>query len=209
MIIVVAGIVVYFGPRVQGDSVPQAGVDGSHTPELDSTSSGVTLRQIHSPGTVERDLTLPAGQCHMIVVDADAGEYLPDQTCTPGAVDPAVTQESIDATICVSGYTSTVRPPSTDTNKIKTMELAAYGIAYDKTIELDHQIPLELGGANSVSNLWPEANTSTATTVNNPKDQVENDLKTAVCDHTVTLIAAQTAINSNWVTAETVLGLSR
>src|ERR1700687_1954524 len=38
-------------------------------------------------------------------------DILPDPKCTPGAVDPSVTQDNIDSTICVSGYTKTVRPP--------------------------------------------------------------------------------------------------
>src|SRR5579872_5329391 len=36
---------------------------------------------------------------------------LPDPTCTPGSIDPAVTQATILSTICVNGYTKTVRPP--------------------------------------------------------------------------------------------------
>ena len=36
---------------------------------------------------------------------------LPDRRCTPGAIDPAVTQADIQSTICVTGYADTVRPP--------------------------------------------------------------------------------------------------
>jgi hypothetical protein len=39
----------------------------------------------------------------------DAGRA--DASCTPGAFDPDVTQSTIDQTICVSGWTATVRPP--------------------------------------------------------------------------------------------------
>ncbi|MGW4529241.1 hypothetical protein [Amycolatopsis sp. NPDC004378] len=41
---------------------------------------------------------------------------LPDPACTPGALNPDVTQASIGSTICVSGWTATIRPrPATPT----------------------------------------------------------------------------------------------
>jgi hypothetical protein len=49
-----------------------------------------------------------AGSCHA----RGSGLYsLPDPHCTPGAIDPAVTQADIGRTICVSGYTEKARPP--------------------------------------------------------------------------------------------------
>ena len=100
--------------------------------------------------------TLPdlagAGQCHA----ADGG-FLPDHLCTMGAVDPRVTQGNIAATICRSGYTATVRPPESVTEPIKVERMAAYGISAPLAMyELDHLIPLELGGASTLTNLWPE-----------------------------------------------------
>jgi len=91
----------------------------------------------------------------------------------------------------------------------KRMLIAAYG-DYDGSsaspYELDHLIPLELGGSSSTLNLWPEQNIGgTGTYVHNAKDQVEDDLHTAVCDGQVSLAAAQQAIASNWTTAEAML----
>lgn len=60
-----------------------------------------------------------------ICLTANAGD-LPDPLHTPGAVDPAVTQDNIDRTICVPGYTRTVRPPAAYTNRIKREELDSY-----------------------------------------------------------------------------------
>ena len=48
----------------------------------------------------------------------------PNATLTPGATNPEVTQENIHDTICVKGWTDTVRPPSSYTNKLKTTQLA-------------------------------------------------------------------------------------
>ncbi|MCZ9882729.1 hypothetical protein [Arthrobacter sp. B2a2-09] len=170
-------------------------------------ASAAAVKSIHSPGIVATDEQLAVGQCSAKVVDAATGEYLPDPACTPGAADPAVTPENIDSTICTSGYTATVRPPASDTDKVKAESLREYGQTAMKTTEYDHLISLELGGTNSVSNLWPEPNKAGATGTTNPKDAVENTLHKAVCTHKVTLSAAQQAIAHNWVTAIRDLGL--
>jgi hypothetical protein len=45
---------------------------------------------------------------------------LPDPACTPGALNPDVTQASIGSTICVSGWTATIRPPTAAQNAMLT-----------------------------------------------------------------------------------------
>jgi len=118
---------------------------------------------------------------------------------------PQVTQANIASTICKSGWTSTIRPATSVTNKLKTEGIAAYG--YSDTsmsaYEEDHLISLELGGAPSdPKNLWPEPGGSP-----NPKDKVENDLNKAVCGGKVQLADAQRAIATDWTSAEKVLGI--
>ncbi|MGF1427036.1 hypothetical protein [Kitasatospora sp. LaBMicrA B282] len=54
---------------------------------------------------------------------------LPDPNCTPGALNPDVTQDTIDSTICVSGWTSTIRPSTSYTNRLKAQGIADYGYA--------------------------------------------------------------------------------
>ena len=44
-------------------------------------------------------------------LSALAGD-LPDPVDTPGAINPKVTQDNIHQTICVQGWTKTVRPPA-------------------------------------------------------------------------------------------------
>lgn len=130
-----------------------------------------------------------------------ARDGLPDPACTPGGTDPRVTSANIDRTICVSGYTKTVRPAVSVTSAIKRERMAAYGATGSPSdYELDHLIPLELGGAPAdVANLWPEPlqGGEGATT----KDQVENALHRAVCAHRLALADAQRAIATNWRTA--------
>lgn len=129
---------------------------------------------------------------------------LPDPRCTPGAKDPRVTQATIYSTICVTGYTATVRPPESVTERFKyDVSWPEYGIpSYDHG-ELDHLIPLELGGSSAAANLWPEIGP-----IPNPKDGVENALNHAVCSGRVSLRAAQRAIAADWLTAESVLSIT-
>jgi hypothetical protein len=151
---------------------------------------------LHDPGQVTGTLT---GPCH-----AGGGGQLPDPRCTPGGIDPAVTQATIHSTICTSGYTSTIRPPESQTESFKFHEAyPAYGIASGTATELDHLVPLELGGNNSAANLWPEVPPTP-----NPKDSVENAVNAAVCAGRVTLASAQQAIARDWQTAESRLGLT-
>jgi hypothetical protein len=124
---------------------------------------------------------------------------LPDPSCTPGVADPRVTQDNIDSTICVSGYSSLVRPPVSYTEPLKFKLMDAYGYTDSPSnYELDHLIPLELGGAPfNVKNLWPEpwyGNNDASV-----KDRLENYLHDQVCSGNIDLKTAQNEIATNWV----------
>jgi hypothetical protein len=72
---------------------------------------------------------------------------------------PDVTPSTIQSTICVPGYTKTVRPPWRYTNKIKEdlLRQRNESLSNKKLYELDHRIPLTAGGSpDSLSNLWLE-----------------------------------------------------
>jgi hypothetical protein len=133
------------------------------------------------------------GSCH----SSGSGLYsLPDPGCTPGAIDPAVTQRNINRTICRSGYSESVRPSESVTEREKRASLKSYGRHEPlHDYEYDHLVSLELGGArNDPRNLWPEPGGSP-----NPKDSLENRLHARVCDHRIKLAAAQLAIARDWV----------
>lgn len=140
----------------------------------------------------------PTTGCHWIL-----GGTLPDPNCTPGATNPDVTAATIGQTICVSGWTSTVRPPVSVTGPIKLDRMAVYGAPQPTSLyELDHLIPLELGGATqSLLNLWPEPRTVPQGKGFGAKDAVENRLRGEVCAGKITLHAAQQAIVADWRTA--------
>jgi len=144
----------------------------------------------------------PAGACHA----RGSGLYSePDLHCTPGALNPAVTQASIDSTICASGWTSTVRPPESITEPEKYASMEAYGDGGSaSSYEYDHDVPLELGGAvNDPRNLWPEPDYSTPSEgyYLNPKDRLEQALNRLVCDGRMSLSRAQRTIATDWVSA--------
>jgi hypothetical protein len=136
----------------------------------------------------------PAGSCH-------AHHALPDATCTPGARDRGVTQANIKRTICRTGYTKTVRPPTSYTTTLKRRQLASYGYYAGRSLsayEEDHLISLELGGSPTAEkNLWPEAHAPKPGSFQ--KDTVENSLHRQVCAGQIKLSTAQREIARNWL----------
>jgi hypothetical protein len=137
------------------------------------------------------------------------GERLPgepDPRLTPGALDPNVTQDDIGVTICVVGWTDTIRPSVSYTDSLKVEQIAQYG--YNDTnpadYEEDHLVPLELGGApTDPRNLWPEPLTASLPdgrdTGAAAKDTFENQLAREVCAGTMTLAQAQAETGAQWV----------
>jgi hypothetical protein len=121
---------------------------------------------------------------------ADSSLY-PDSQLTPGAVFPDVTASQV----CTPGYTKTVRNVSSET---KAEVFREYGITNPQPgqYEIDHFIPLELGGSNDISNLWPEPYSPGPGA--HEKDHVENFLHKEVCNGTISLQEAQDEIRTDW-----------
>jgi hypothetical protein len=126
---------------------------------------------------------------------------LPDHTITPGVVDPNVTQADIRSTICTGGYTKSVRPPRSYTDRIKRQQMREYGRKgpigdYSE----DHLIPLNLGGSpDDRGNLWPEPRTTYWSAQR--KDDLEFYMYTRVCRGDLSLEQARGDIAANWIDA--------
>jgi hypothetical protein len=140
----------------------------------------------------------------LVLVGCAAAPQLPPNVggYPPGAINPDVTQDNIKQTICVVGWTATIRPATSYTNAFKLELLHAQGLPdTDKTkYELDHYIPLELGGhPRNPDNLWlqPWGGAMGAKV----KDRLETKLKKLVCDGEVTLERARTDIRTDWQSA--------
>lgn len=107
----------------------------------------------------------------------------PDLTCTKGVANPAVTAATLAETICKPGYTSTIRPPASYTDRLKVQQIAAYGFV-DKDpshYREDHWWALEAGGdPRDPQNLWPQP------TYTNPnsysKDSLERAENAYICE---------------------------
>jgi hypothetical protein len=120
------------------------------------------------------------------------------QPPVPGAIDPHVTQANIHETICKPGYTTTVR------NVPKAMKAFIYrrdGMKRKRGVccEIDHEISLELGGANVPKNLWAQPYRPTPGA--HEKDALEDRLHALVCASIITLAEAQKEIAGNWYAA--------
>jgi hypothetical protein len=101
--------------------------------------------------------------------------------------------------ICMPGYTKTVRNvPSSLEHQVYN----AYGISTHKPgdYEIDHLISLELGGSNSVRNLWPESFKSQPLNAH-VKDEIENKLHEMICNDQIDVAQTQREIAHDWTQA--------
>jgi hypothetical protein len=119
---------------------------------------------------------------------AAAPAVVADPVRTPGVLNPDVTQATIGTTICVQGWTRTVRPPTDYTNALKLRQMRAYGESGSPSaFQEDHLISLELGGhPTDPRNLWPEPYPRAERV-----DAIENELNAQVCGGSLTLAQAQ------------------
>ncbi|HEY0791404.1 MAG TPA: HNH endonuclease signature motif containing protein [Chthoniobacterales bacterium] len=118
----------------------------------------------------------------------------PDPQLTPGdAFDVGV------ADLCIPGYTKSVRNVPAE---LKRQVYAEYGVTSPGvgSYEVDHVIPLKLGGSNSIKNLWPESKLTSPWNAF-VKDRLENRLHELVCSGRLDLKTAQRVIASNWIGA--------
>lgn len=126
----------------------------------------------------------------VVFAPAQAGAA-PDYSPPPGALYPAVTQANIGQTICVRGWTKTVRPPLSYTEHLKREQIRSRRLpGRPGDYEEDHFIPLELGGApRNPNNLWPQPWDQARR-----KDKWELALNRAVCSGRMSLADAQRKI---------------
>lgn len=124
---------------------------------------------------------------------AGYGHTYPDATLTPGGVDPAARQDNLAQTVCSQTWVKAARDVS---ESEKRAVCAAYGArgCPGPEWEIDHFIPLELGGSNDSFNLWPQPIDDAR-----EKDRVENWLHRQVCHGDMLLEDAQRFIEIDWV----------
>lgn len=181
VVLIILAIIIFFSTQ-------------NHPPTPISPNATVTTNNGSTVG--QESGTSSCKATHIDTTDPQA--YLPDPNCTPGVLNDAVTQANMNQTICVPGYTKTIRPPASYTSKLKREQIVEYGYTdtSSRDYEEDHFISLELGGnPTDPKNLWPEPHAST-----NEKDTVEDYLHKQVCAGAITLAQAQKEITTNWYT---------
>lgn len=135
--------------------------------------------------------TLLAGP---LVADPAHSPPLPNPQMTPG--DVLTTDRNV---ICVPGYTQTVRDVP---QSVKNQVYRQYGVVSrePREYEVDHLISLELGGSNSIRNLWPESYVTQPLNAH-VKDKLENKLHDLICSGQIPVEQAQKEIAANWTQA--------
>ena len=137
---------------------------------------------------------------HSPILPANAATLLPPLE-TPGAIDPAITQDTIDATICRPGYARAVRPAYAITGPLKRRMMDAQHPGEPMAdYELDHLIPISIGGAPlDARDLWLQPRRGQANA--GDKNVLAYVLWRLVCTHQVPLATAQHDISHDWTRA--------
>jgi hypothetical protein len=136
----------------------------------------------------------PDAECHY-------RGLLPDPVCSPGLANPEVTQDNIDETICIPGWTDSIRPDTSYTNPLKAEIMQAYGIPVEQISEyrLDHIVPLSGGGhPTDPRNFYPQPEEDSY-----DKDYVEREINDAICEEPplISLNEAVRRMATDWTTA--------
>ncbi|HZZ21119.1 MAG TPA: hypothetical protein VFE60_00345 [Roseiarcus sp.] len=126
---------------------------------------------------------------------AVAQAVIPDPTLTPGAVRTTDVRE-----ICAHG-TKALRHWSRERDdRIKAEYALPAGGHPD--FEIDHLVPLGIGGSDADANLWPEPRRWIEPVWNaERKDELEWVLRDLVCSGQLDVVVAQRAIAEDWVSA--------
>lgn len=141
------------------------------------------------PAPRQHDTVQLKPQCQVVAGKAD-------RRCTPGALNPDVTQATIHTTICVKGWTATVRPPVSYTDRLKRQQMVQYGeVGALSLYKEDHIVPLEAGGnPTDPRNLFPQPDAPA-----HLKDLDENAAQRDICAGRLTLKQAQDQMVAKWV----------
>ena len=158
---------------------------------------GVTCSSVYFAQWVPPD----AASCSVVM---KSGYQLPDPRCTPGGIDPSVT---VDTLRDPRWRTGCIRNCQTSESE-KHIAYAFYNLprppvnsGADQVCELDHLVPLELGGADGMGNIWPECGSTTVVLNERSfkiKDRVENYLADEVKAGRMPISEAQHGIADDW-----------
>jgi hypothetical protein len=119
----------------------------------------------------------------------------PNGTLTPGVI-ASIDQDDVCGLVDGLSYSKRSRHTPIE---LKRGVYAAYGIAPNgRDFEIDHRVPLCIGGADARENLWPQEG------LRHPnfqdKDRLEAEVCRLVCrDHLITLREGQAIFLGDWI----------
>jgi len=137
---------------------------------------------------------------HSPLLPSNAAALLPPPEIS-GAIDPAISQDNIDGTICRPGYARAARPAYAITGPLKRRMMDAQHPGEPMAdYELDHLIPISIGGAPlDRRDLWLQPRRGNANA--RDKNILAYVLWRLVCTHQMPLDIAQREIRRDWMRA--------
>lgn len=120
---------------------------------------------------------------------AFARENKPDPRLTPGEI-----QTSDLSLVCKRGYSKSVRKT---TRHMKQETYRLYGIEDHANFKIDHLVPLSLGGADSMANIWPSDFAAGKYNADS-KDRLELKMRFMVCHQNMNVLDAQHMFMKDW-----------
>lgn len=132
------------------------------------------------------------------------GFPVPDPNCSPGAINPTLTIEVLrdpDFTTRCTRDAATSEEEKATTYEWYNLPRPSEDSGENQICELDHLISLELGGADTLDNIWPQCGppgVSLAERFFKIKDIVENFLAMQVRAGRMDLLDAQRGIATDW-----------
>ena len=126
---------------------------------------------------------------------------LPDKVLTPGKANPQLTKKVIcDEDFKTGEYRDVSSGLKKRVYKEYGMEPYKGQCSGEEGCQVDHLIPVYVGGSNDITNLWPQPYEGQPWNAR-MKDRLEVKLHNLVCDGTLSLQQAQQEISTDWIGA--------
>ena len=133
--------------------------------------------------------------CVLATAPVWAFEVRPDKNLTGGSVRTG----DRDA---ACGHAGEHRGPMNATRRDEVLRRYGLPAGTHPDYEIDHLIPLCLGGSDDASNLWPQPRRTIEDTWNaEAKDRLERRMCDLVCDGEIDMATAQQAFATDWIAA--------
>jgi hypothetical protein len=181
------------GKRRSGDGMPRSDRKaGTSCESIGVTCTSTYFTEWHEPAH---------GSCSTTY---RSGYPLPDPRCTPGGIDTSVSVSTLTSADWRTGCIRNCETTEHEKEIVYTwynIEKPAGNFREGQICELDHLVPLELGGADGLGNIWPQCGPQDVVLSSRyfkVKDRVENYLAEEVRAGRMSLGDAQKGIADDW-----------